>query len=88
VVTGTVAGILAGVGGLFLVWAALTAWGWVLVLLRGYRRRRRARARAAARAEAMDAAVEAIAGKIDAELDGELARMMREWNEQRGGTDG
>ncbi|HEX4790177.1 MAG TPA: hypothetical protein VH372_17050 [Actinospica sp.] len=81
---GAIIGILAGVGGLFLMWAAVTAWGWVLVLARRYRKRRQARARAAARAQAMDAAVEAIAGK----LDGELARMMREWNEQRGGTDG
>jgi hypothetical protein len=39
--------ILAGIGGLFLVWAALAAWVWVL-FLRLQRRERRARAAAAA----------------------------------------
>jgi hypothetical protein len=43
--------ILAGIGGLFLVWSVLVAWGWVLVL-RLQRRERRARAAAALEAPA------------------------------------
>jgi hypothetical protein len=45
-VTGTAVDILAGIGGLFLVWSVLVAWVWVL-FLRLQRRERRARAAAA-----------------------------------------
>jgi hypothetical protein len=69
---GAVIGILAGVGGLFLVFAVLAGFGWVLFLLEGSRRRRARdesaeRARRRARDEAAGAAAERLADLVDEE---------------------
>jgi hypothetical protein len=70
---GALIGILAGVGGLFLVFAVLAGFGWVLFLLEGRRRRRtrgkaaEQRARRRARDEAAGAAAERLADLVDEE---------------------
>jgi len=70
---GTVIGLLAGVGGLFLMWLVLRTWAWFLVWHMGRRRRREAiaaaeeAARKQARDEAAGEAAERLADHVDEE---------------------